>query len=329
MLFTLLVFLSALTIEVLGSWISILGWSSFFSNNFLVLAVAASLDLGKVIGVSFLYKEWNNINFLQKLYGVPAAATLILITSAGAAGFLAAEFQKSSVPIKGIETKIELLEAEKSKLETRKREIDTQIANLPTDVVRGRTKLMANFKAEQEAVTNRVAEIDKELPEIKMTQIDRNAHVGPIMYLAAIFGKTPEETVSYAISLIIFVFDPLAIWLLLSGNYLLLKKVPKKEVIITPEEVIVDFTPDLASPGFVNVPSGPLELEPKHDIIEPIVKEELPYIPELEVKDKTPTVLTEIESTPMRSKLEDIDADSIQIDFGNVSKNAPINQVYR
>ncbi|MEM2159495.1 MAG: hypothetical protein QXN55_00920 [Candidatus Nitrosotenuis sp.] len=326
MLFTLLVFLSALTIEIIGSIISILGWSSFFSNNFLVLAVAASLDLGKVVGVSFLYKEWHSIGFLQKLYGVPATVALILITSAGAAGFLAAEFQKSSIPTKGIEAKVELLEAEKVKLEARKKEIDAQIANLPADVVKGRAKLIANFKAEQETVTTRVAEIDKELPELKVTQIDRNAHVGPIMYLAALFGKTPEETVSYAIGLIIFVFDPLAIWLLLSGNYLLDKKLPKKEIIITPEEVIVDLTPEPLQPGFTKIQSGPLELDSS---FKPKIEETIEAIPELEVNDKTPTVLEEIEEPPAISTLSSIDANSTQINFGKTAKTSPVTQAYK
>ena len=221
MLFASLVFISAFLIESIGSYISIVGLSALFSTNPVIIALALSLDIAKVITVSFLYKQWNNIPKSMKYYMTVAAAILMVITSSGAAGYLSAEFQKAIIPTKGSEIVVKSMTEEKTRLESRKVEIDKQISQLPPENVRGRQKLQKQFAGELEHINSRIVEIDQELPKLQLEQVDVNAHAGPILYIAQAFDTTVESAVKYVILLIIFVFDPLAVALIIAGNFLL------------------------------------------------------------------------------------------------------------
>lgn len=221
MLFATLVFISAFLIESIGSYISIVGLSALFSTNPVIIALALSLDIAKVVTVSFLYKQWNLIPRGMKYYMTVAAVILMVITSSGAAGYLSAEFQKAIIPTKGSEIMVKSMGEEKTRLEARKVEIDKQISQLPPENVRGRQKLQKQFAGELEHINGRIIEIDKELPKLQMEQVDVNAHAGPILYIAQAFDTTVESAVKYVILLIIFVFDPLAVALIIAGNFLL------------------------------------------------------------------------------------------------------------
>jgi hypothetical protein len=220
MTFAFLVFAAAFLIEAIGSYISIVGLSALFSTDPVIIILALSLDIAKIITVSFLYKKWDKINGIMKAYMTSAAAILMIITSSGAAGYLSAEFQKAILPTKGSDIVVQSMMEEKTKLEARKVEIDTQIAQLPAESVKGRQRLAKQFDAEISRINDRIVEIDQKLPELKLKQIDVNAHAGPILYVAEAFNTTVESAVKYVILLIIFVFDPLAISLIIAGNFL-------------------------------------------------------------------------------------------------------------
>ena len=229
MFFAILVFISAFLIESIGTYVSVLGLSSLFSANPIIITLAVSLDLAKLVTVSFLYKEWKNVNRVMRAYMLLASAILMIITSAGAAGYLTAEFQKAIVPTKAGDIQVAAMIEEKARLEARKKEIDTQIAKLPDNFVKGRQKLMDGFKTETDHLNKRTLEIDVELPKIKIAQVDKNAHAGPILAIAEAFDSTPEKAVKWVILLIIFVFDPLAVVLIIAGNYLIAKREKEKE----------------------------------------------------------------------------------------------------
>lgn len=236
MVFILLLFLTALGIEALGTWITTIGWGAFFANSPIIVALAIFLDVAKCITVSFLYKEWRDVGWLLKTYLVPAVLAMMVFTSAGAAGYLIAEFQKATLGLESVNLQVQALEAEQAKLQARKLEIDKQVAQLPTDRVRGRTQLLQAFKDELEPVNKRLIELDKQLPELQQKKITTGAEAGPITYLARAFTLTPDESVKWIIGLIIFIFDPLAVALLLSANYLLLKR--HVHIVMDPEPEI-------------------------------------------------------------------------------------------
>ena len=205
----------------MGTWVSIIGLSSLFAGSSLVIALAICLDFAKVISISFLYKHWAKVNLLMKGYMSIAAIVLMMITSAGAFGFLSSEFQKAISSTNQDTVLLSAMTDEQGRLQTRKEEIDAQISKLPDNMVVGRRALMKQFAPEVEKINSRLATIDKDLPALKVTSIKKGVEVGPIIYIAEAFNTTPEKAVKWVIFTIIFVFDPLAIALLLAGNYLL------------------------------------------------------------------------------------------------------------
>ena len=328
MLFTILVLVSAFLIEGIGTYVSVLGLASLFSSNPIIIVLAVALDIGKVVSVSFLYKFWKNINLLMKIYMTIAAIVLMTITSAGVFGFLSAEFQKA---ISGSNTQgvmLQSLEEERGRLQLRKEEIDRQIAKLPDNSVRGRSQLIRQFGPEVNRLNSRLAEIDKELPALKIATIKKNVEVGPIIYISEAFSTTPEKAVKWIILVIIFVFDPLAISLLLAGNFLIVnsKKIIKDEkkaddssVLPKTEESTAVYIAEVTMPdpevnGYVleepeteeSIPVCAADVTTQEPDLEVLVEPEIIHREEVAQQPFT-EIIIDTESPPSRSSLEDID----------------------
>jgi hypothetical protein len=193
-LFAILTFLVAFSIEGLGTLVSVIGLSALFGANPIIIAFAIALDAGKLVVVSLLYKYWKKLNALMRSYALIAAMITMIITSAGAAGYLSGEFQKAMTGSAEGGVKVAAMQKEQAKLEDRKKQIDRQIENIPEKYsARQRTVAINQFKEEQQQVTKRLAEIDKELPELQTKQISVEAKAGPILAIAKSFNITPEE----------------------------------------------------------------------------------------------------------------------------------------
>jgi cell division protein FtsB len=216
-----LTLLAAFFIEGIGTYISILGLSALFAFNPVIIAIAIALDVGKLVTVTFVYKHWRDINLLMRLYMTCAAVVLVLITSMGAFGFLSAEFQKAIATNSQQNVLISSLTEEKERLLARKQQIDKQIAELPQTYARARVNVINAFREETARINQRLAQLDEELPKLKVSAIEKGVKIGPIIYVAEAFKVTPEVAVKWVILTIIFVFDPLAIALLLAGNFLI------------------------------------------------------------------------------------------------------------
>ena len=190
-------------------------------------------------------------------YMLAATFVLMMITSAGAFGYLSGEFQKAISDTNQTQVIKQALEEEQARLQARKREIDNQIAKLPDNSVRGRTALMKQFEPEVSKINERLIDIDAELPKLKIEAIKKGVEVGPIIYIAESFNTTPEVAVKWVILVMILVFDPLAITLLLAGNFLIAKEKEEKEqrlknkdgdtdddiTVVPASEAIIDYHP--------------------------------------------------------------------------------------
>ena len=230
MIFIVLTFLVALSIEALGTLVSVIGLSSLFGANPIIMAFVVALDAGKLITVSLVYNYWGKLNTIMKSYALTAAVITMIITSAGAAGYLSGEFQKAMTGTQEVAVKIEAIQKEQVRLEERKKQIDRQIENLPEKYTANqRTRAINQFKQEQTVVTARLAEIDKELPALQTQQISASAKAGPIRAIAKGFDITPEEAVKWVILFIIVVFDPLAVFLIVAGNFLINQRSLQKQ----------------------------------------------------------------------------------------------------
>ncbi len=222
--FIFLVFLSAFGLEAIGSYVSIIGLSQTFNGDPVILTFAVFLDVCKIIVVSLLYKNWRTMPGLMKAYLLPATLITMLITSYGAAGYLSQSFQSAILPNQQAQITLDANMDEKSRLQERKLDIDKQISQLPNNYITARQKLMKSFGPELDRINARIVELDKEIPELKRSISEIEAHIGPIAFFAEVFEVTKEQAVSIIIALLIFVFDPLAVMLILAGNFLLAER---------------------------------------------------------------------------------------------------------
>ncbi len=235
-----LTFIVAFFIEALGTYVSVIGLSTLFGANLVIISLAIALDAGKLVIVPLLYNYWDRLSKMMRAYALIAATITMVITSAGAGAYLSGEFQKAILGTQEGALKVEVLKNQQAKYEERKKQIDAQIAALPEKTtVNQRLRLMNGFKAEQQDLQNKIAEIDKKLPELQTAQIGVEAKAGPILYIAKAFDIPVESAVKWVIAMIIPVFDPLAVFLIIAGNFLLaqfrLEKSKRAEQAIDPE----------------------------------------------------------------------------------------------
>ena len=89
MLFGLLTLITALAIAGVAAWFSIAGLMIFFGGMPMSVAImAGTLEVGKLLTASWLYRYWNETSILLRTYLTSAVVILMLITSAGIYGYL-------------------------------------------------------------------------------------------------------------------------------------------------------------------------------------------------------------------------------------------------
>lgn len=232
MFFIGILVLSALTISACAGFFSIYGLASIFVSAFWpVVVMGTSLEIGKLVAASYLYRYWDTTTFLLKTYLISSIFVLMLITSTGIFGFLSAAYQEDSTPLKEINQTVNLLKTEKDELLFRKRQIDKDIASLPNNYVRGRQKLMLSYKPELSKINSRLDTITVEISTLTKTKINTESHTGPIIYIASTFDKDVDDAIKYMILLIIFTFDPLAVILVVCANIAIAQRKNKPKVI--------------------------------------------------------------------------------------------------
>lgn len=294
MMFIIVILLTALLMEGIGSYISVVGLSSLFAGDMIILAMAVILDVAKITSVSFLYQYWSEIKTAMKSYLTAAVLVLMLITSAGAFGYLSGAFQKAIQPNYEVALRVEsykkeqtgLLE-EKKQLTEEQAKFNQQLAGLPAEFVAGRQRLIKSFKPEQDRIRARLDLVTKRTDELRALvlkteseNLEKDVHAGPITYVSKAFGVSMEDASKWIILTIIFVFDPLAIMLVIAANFLIKRRKDQKDSQPTPPD-----EPKKVDDG----PSVPDE--PKYDPRQPLevnlegLKDIVPAIPGIHVPE--------------------------------------------
>lgn len=219
MLFIILLALTTISIAGIAAFFSVYGLAQIFQGTFVaVLIMGGALEAGKLVATSFLYRYWDQVGWFMKTYLISAVLLLMVITSMGIFGMLSTGYQSDTISLKDTEVVINLLEQEQQQLITRKREIDAQIASLPSNSITGRQRLMKSFDPEVKIINKRLPEISTEIKTLNTKLIQVEAHVGPIVYIAKAMGESVDDATKYMILLIIAVFDPLAVVLTVGVN---------------------------------------------------------------------------------------------------------------
>ena len=245
-LFTYILLLTALGISAVAGYFSIIGLTLIFSAAFWpIVTMGAVLELGKLVTASFIYRMWDKVNWLLRTYFVLSVIILSAITSLGIFGYLSKAHIENSAKLSPLVEK-EMIYDEKIK--TLKETIETNRKSLlqldaAVDQVmarsadeRGAERSNQIRKAQQKERTRASDEIIRSQKEIQSLTEEKSpisleikkaaSELGPIKYVAELFyGQNDTETIDKAVRMVIvilvFVFDPLAILLVIGANMLL------------------------------------------------------------------------------------------------------------
>ena len=228
--------ISALLIAGSAGFFSVFGLSKLFAGAALsVIIMAGSLELGKLVTAAFLYRYWDKINYFQKVYLSIAVVTLILITSAGIFGYLSnayqgatVSFEKQSNKLLANEDRLEQLLEDKSFL---KEELEIQVSDLPDNYITAKRKLREEYNPRIQSVNDEILRVKGEIGDLKVELVETGVDVGPAIYLARTFGTDIDTVVKFFIFILIFVFDPLAVMLVIAYNQALIDRSKDKQTL--------------------------------------------------------------------------------------------------
>ena len=254
-LFPLLIAFSALSVSVSAAFYSVSGLSKLFAGAaFAVIVMAASLEIAKLVIASLLYQYRKNLPKFLKWYLSMACVVLILITSMGIYGFLSAAYQETAAKAGSIDSQITLIEVKRDNIKEQlavyneeKSSINSAVADLRTGLSNNKiqyTDTLGNVitttsRATRNALTKQLDQaIDRqtiingkvddlnqklfdyetEIVEVKLSDAV-SSELGPLKYLSGLTGLPMDQIINYLLLTIIFVFDPLAIALVVAANF--------------------------------------------------------------------------------------------------------------
>jgi hypothetical protein len=224
--FTTLVGLSALLVAGSAAFFSVFGLSKLFSGAQLsVIIMAGSLEFPKLVAASFLYQYWYRASKLLKTYLGIGVVTLVLITSAGIFGYLSNAYQGATIDFEKQTTKLFYQEERLTQLEEDKvylkDELEQAISELPENYRTAKRILREEYNPKVLELNDQILNVKQNIGDLKVTLVQTGVDVGPAIYLARVFGTDIDTVVKFFIFILIFVFDPMAIALVISFNVII------------------------------------------------------------------------------------------------------------
>ena len=236
---SLLTFVTSLAIAAVAAWYSIIGLTAIFAAAVIpIIIMGIVLEIGKLVAAAWVYNHWRETSILLRTYLVSAIVVLMLITSMGIYGFLSKSHIDAGINTGEISVKIERVD---NRIKSEQRQIDRAEKNI-LEMYTTLDKTSYGFfddsrlderkrqSVEREQLNNIITKSENSIDDLldKKSEYELEVknfevEVGPIKYIAAlIYGDEAknylDNTVRYVILLLIFVFDPLAVLLLISAN---------------------------------------------------------------------------------------------------------------
>lgn len=256
--------ISALLVAGCAAYFSVTGLGVLFSGaSVAVMIMAGSLELAKLVAATYLKQMWTSIKGLNKWYLTISVGILMLITSAGIFGFLSNAFQQQNLKLQQVDREISVWQTKINGTEKQIESLTVQLNNLQNN----QTKILDNGKVNRSllrSVDNRDKEVSKlqqkigglqdsvlsyneKINDIKNVNINLEREVGGFRFVAEAFGFDLNTVVKFFIFLIVFVFDPLAIALVVAFNQILMTK-RKEEVDEITTEKPIDIEEKIVTP---------------------------------------------------------------------------------
>ena len=240
---TILLLISALTLSGIAAWYAIAGLMAIFAALPIpIMIMGGALEAAKLVVASWIYNNWKRIPFLMKTYFSVALVVLMLLTSMGIFGFLSKAHLDQTMDAGDTGLQIELIDGKIAREQQRIDDANKVLFQLDQavnvliefDRIRGKDGAIAvreGQKEERATLTGIVDEASDAIAILRQEKLVFNkealaleAEVGPIKYIAAlIYGEEQsktmlEESVRIVILMIVFVFDPLAVLMVMAAS---------------------------------------------------------------------------------------------------------------
>jgi len=258
--------ISALSVSASAAFYSVSGLSKLFAGaTFEVIIMAGSLEVAKLVTASLLYQYWDTINKTLRTYLSIATIILVLITSMGIYGFLSAAYQETYQKLSINENRIEFLDQKRDFYQQDVTRYDDELARISNNIstlssaratgiqVRDTTSStgfrntisttelrLAQSRIEVEEKNRNDVQARREIAadslqkyQLEILDLENNTEIagelGPLQYLSGLTGTPMDKIINWLLLVIIFVFDPLAISLVIAANFAFAQAFPKKE----------------------------------------------------------------------------------------------------
>lgn len=265
--------LVALTLSGVAGWYSIIGLTAIFSASFWpVVIMGTTLEVGKVVTTAWLHRNWLTAPRSIKYYLTTAVIVLMFITSMGIFGFLSKAHIEQTVSTADNTVLIQQLDDKIERENKKIKDAETVVAQLDNAVkvlqdaqrLRGKDGAIAVRETQKEERATLQSVIDFSLKEIDKLQTERatlaveqsklEAEVGPLKYIAELIYSNAdrnqlEAAVRWVIITLVFVFDPLAILLLIAANIGMVNTKRKRKVVKQPRKSL----PKIEDPGILKI----------------------------------------------------------------------------
>lgn len=256
----------ALGLSGTAAYYSVVGLSVVFVGVALpVIIMGSFLEVSKIAIATYLHDKWKETYGVLKVYLTIALVTLSLITSLGIYGLLSTGFQGNIAKLEINQKKIANVDVKKNRFAEIKDELQKEKGILDKDISKLRdglstntttqsvdrttgqivtkannanrksfedqlkisTENRENVSARIDAMNDSITSLDIEILDMESAELE-GSELGSIKYISEITGWDVKKVANLFILLLIFVFDPLAITLVIATNQAF-KNIRKKE----------------------------------------------------------------------------------------------------
>ena len=247
-MFGIITLITGLALSIVAAWFAILGIMAIFAGlPMYAMIMGIVVEAGKIIGVTWIYRNWEAKTKL-KYAMVPVVIVAMLLTSMGIFGLLSKAHIEQTAPVANNSAKIERLDKritrEQSEIADAELIIDqlddtvrvlvnarkishptegSKVVRIAQQPQRDQLKQIINESMDSiDEYEDEKLSLNQELNELEL-------EVGPVKYIAAIIYDDSENRLDEAVRIVIiafiFVFDPMAILLLMAGNYTIMGRI--------------------------------------------------------------------------------------------------------
>jgi hypothetical protein len=227
---------TAATVSLVGATFSVSGLAKLFSGApIAVMIMAGALEFAKLVAASFLHGNWKKLHFIMKIYLSFAVGVLMSITSLGIFGYLSYAYQHTSSELKNTMIKLDYMNTEDRKVQEEINRLQAEVDSIPASRVSKRLETQKELDPRFDALKRQSIELQMKMREENLKKLSFQIEIGPVVYVAQLFNKNMDEVATYLIVLFVFVFDPLAVTMVLATSF----AIKNQDKLFAPETVPV------------------------------------------------------------------------------------------